>query len=54
MRMGMMLGTCINIRENTLVIDSPNAPQLWMLNLMSGPNLLMCSLALTKMTKIMY
>ncbi|KAI6986062.1 hypothetical protein KC359_g8917 [Hortaea werneckii] len=54
MRMGMMLGTCVNMRDDTLVIDSPNVPQLPLLNVPTQRNLIPCSSAITKLTKVMY
>ena len=54
MRMGMMLGTCVNTRDNTLVIDSAKMPPLPFLNVPTDWNKVPCSSAITKLTKIMY
>lgn len=56
MRMGMMLGTCVNMRESTFVIDSTNetAMPLPLLNVPTESNMIPCSSAITKLTKIMY
>lgn len=54
MRMGMMLGTCVNLRDDTMVIDSFNTPELPFLNVPPDWNKIPCSSAITKLTKIMY
>ena len=54
MRMGMMLGTCVNMRDNTLVIDSTKMPNLPLLNVRPQSNVIPCSSGITKLTKIMY
>ena len=54
MRMGMMLGTCVNTRGNVLVVDSvmmPVLPRVVMTRLESS---VVCSSAMTKLTKVMY
>jgi hypothetical protein len=54
MRMGMMLGTCVNIRDNTLVIDTvdPSAMPLPLLNVPMEAIKIPCSSAIPKLTKI--
>ena len=54
MRMGMMMGTCVNMRDNTMVIDSLNMPVLPMLSVVPAKSLVPCSSAMTKLTKVMY
>lgn len=54
MRMGMMLGTSVNMRDGTVVIDSKMSPDLPMMNIPRSHNPLPASTAMTKLTKIMY
>ena len=54
MRMGMMMGTCVNVRENMLVIDSPYAFNLPIINVMPDVNLISCSSAMATLTRVMY
>ncbi|KAK5152562.1 hypothetical protein LTR04_006374 [Oleoguttula sp. CCFEE 6159] len=54
MRMGMMLGTCVNARDDTFVIDSLNISDLPLLSVPSDPNRIPCSSAMTKLTRVMY
>ncbi|KAK1043795.1 hypothetical protein LTR74_018386 [Friedmanniomyces endolithicus] len=51
MRMGMMLD---NVRDDALVINSPNVPALSILNVTEEAKMLACSSAMTKLTKIIY
>ena len=54
MRMGMMMGTCVNVRDNTFVIDSPYAVALPIVSAAPDANLISCSSAMTILTRVMY
>lgn len=54
MRLGMMLGTCMMISGDDLVVESWLRPALPRLKVCPGMDIISCSSAMTKLTKIMY
>lgn len=54
MRMGMMLGSCVNVRNGSLTIASAKCPALPIVRMPPTTDALSCSSAMTKLTKIMY
>ncbi|TGZ81028.1 hypothetical protein EX30DRAFT_34602 [Ascodesmis nigricans] len=54
MRIGMMLGTIVSIRQNMVILTTKDPDSLVVLNMLSGMSKATCSSALTKMTAAMY
>jgi hypothetical protein len=53
MRLGMMLGTCVTLCEDNIVIEADPRPRLPVVKACPGMEMITCSSAMTKLTKIM-